>query len=305
MQQSALRYFLEVARTGSVSAAAERLRVAASAVSRQISKLEEELGAPLFERRARGMVPTHAGRLLASHAERAALESEQIVNEIRELSAAGRGLVRLGVTEGMAVSFIPEMIHAYRIAHPRVLFDLKVLPPAQVTTCVREGEVDIGITFSLSADAGVKVQWQRAVPAHAFAAPNHPLMRRERVTMAEVLAYPTASLDGAATIRRMLDHYCAAQGMELEPAINSTNVTSVIHFCRLGGAVMFSAYVSVLAAVRDGHLAAVPLVEGGILERSLQVQTMLGRRLPAATQGFLDLVIAELEALGPPPPARA
>jgi len=52
-----IRYFLEVARTGSVSQAAGQLHVAASAVSRQIAKLEDQLGCALFERRARGMVP--------------------------------------------------------------------------------------------------------------------------------------------------------------------------------------------------------------------------------------------------------
>ena len=61
VQSTALRYFLEVARCGSISEASMRLNVAASAVSRQISKLELALDASLFERRARGMVLSEAG----------------------------------------------------------------------------------------------------------------------------------------------------------------------------------------------------------------------------------------------------
>lgn len=56
-----MRHFLEVARSGSVSQAAARLFVASSAVSRQIAKLEDSLGTPLFERHARGMALTAAG----------------------------------------------------------------------------------------------------------------------------------------------------------------------------------------------------------------------------------------------------
>lgn len=60
MDQTALRYFLEVARSGSLSKASERLFVAVSALSRQIAKIEEQMGTPLFERRPRGMVLTEA-----------------------------------------------------------------------------------------------------------------------------------------------------------------------------------------------------------------------------------------------------
>ena len=66
----ALRYFVEVARTGSISDASARLHVAVSAISRQIAKLENETGAPLFERRPRGMALSEAGERLLAFAQR-------------------------------------------------------------------------------------------------------------------------------------------------------------------------------------------------------------------------------------------
>ncbi|PVE20885.1 LysR family transcriptional regulator [Microvirga sp. KLBC 81] len=295
MNQSALRYFLEVARTGSVNAAADRLRVAASAVSRQVAKLEDELGASLFERRSRGMVLTQAGRLLASYAQRTALESDQIVNEIRELSSAGRGLIRLGITEGLAVSFIPEMIHAFRLDRPHLLFNIKVFPPAGVVKAVQEGEVDVGVTFSVKPEGGVKIQWQQAMPSYAIASTNHPLIRRGRVEISELLKYPIAILDDAATIRQVLDMYCASKGVSLEPVATSTNIASLLTLCRLGAAVTFSAYISVRMAVRDGHVAIVPFNEARFLERNLQIQTMLGRTLTQTTMDFISFLVSELE----------
>jgi DNA-binding transcriptional LysR family regulator len=70
-----LRYFLEVARCGSIAGAAAAQHVAASAVSRQIAKLEDGLGIALFERQARGMELSEAGRQLAAYANAAALEA--------------------------------------------------------------------------------------------------------------------------------------------------------------------------------------------------------------------------------------
>lgn len=303
MQQPALRYFLEVARTGSVSVAAGRLRVAASAISRQVAKLEEEYEAPLFERRSRGMVLTHAGRLLASYAQRAALESDQIQKEIRELKSATRGLIRLGVTEGLAVSFVPEMIHAFRKERPHVLFDIKVIGPANVVANVQEGEVDIGITFSLSPEGGVCIQWQRAMPAYALASTNHPLIERGRVSIAELFEYPIAILDDAATIRRVFDIFCATKGISLEPVVSSTNVASLFTLCQLGDAITFSTYISARRAVCDGRLSIVPFEEASFLERNMQIQTMLGRTLPQTTQDFIGFLIAELERPGATQPS--
>ncbi len=295
MNQSALRYFLEVARTGSVNAAAERLRVAASAVSRQVAKLEDELGTFLFERRSRGMILTQAGRLLASYAQRTALESDQIVKEIKELSSAGRGLIRLGVTEGLAVSFIPEMIHLFRLERPHILFNLKVFSPAGVVKAVQEGDVDVGVTFSVTPEGGVKIQWQRAMPSYAIASIDHPLIRQGRVQISDLLKYPIGILDDAATIRRVLDMYCASKGIALEPIATSTNIASLLTLCRLGGTVTFSAYISVRMAVRDRHVAIVPFSESRFLERNLQIQTMLGRALTQTTSDFINFLISELE----------
>ena len=70
VQSAALKYFLEVARAGSIAEASQRLNIAPSAISRQISKLEAEIGVALFERRARGMNLSAAGELLAAHARR-------------------------------------------------------------------------------------------------------------------------------------------------------------------------------------------------------------------------------------------
>jgi DNA-binding transcriptional LysR family regulator len=86
LQETALRYFLEVVRTGSISEASTRLNVASSAISRQIAGLEEALGTPLFERRPRGMVASAAGEMLAAFAFRTALEADRLVQDIEKIA---------------------------------------------------------------------------------------------------------------------------------------------------------------------------------------------------------------------------
>lgn len=122
LQETALRYFLEVVRCGSISEASLKLNVAPSAISRQIARLESELDTLLFERRARGMVPSAAGELLAVHARHMQLESERVGSDILALRGLQRGKVRLASSEGFAVDFLPAAITAFRRRYSGIHF---------------------------------------------------------------------------------------------------------------------------------------------------------------------------------------
>ena len=134
-----LRYFLEVARSGSIAAAAGAQHVAASAVSRQIAKLEDELGIALFERQARGMALSDAGRQLAAYASAAALEAERVATEIRHRGEQGDVTVRLACTEGFAHRFLPQCMAEFKRLRPQARFHLRVERPEEVGRLLLEG----------------------------------------------------------------------------------------------------------------------------------------------------------------------
>ena len=110
----ALRYFMEVARCGSIREASLHLNVASSAISRQITALEVQLGSPLFERRSRGMALSTAGELFAVYARKIQLESDRIVGEIDALEGLQRGCVSIATTEGFAMDFLPYIIGRFQ-----------------------------------------------------------------------------------------------------------------------------------------------------------------------------------------------
>ena len=201
MQTHALRYFLEVARTGSLSRASERLHVAVSALSRQIAKLEEDLGTPLFERRPRGMVLSEAGALLADHARRVLLDTERVTSEIRGLTEAGRATIRVASAEGVARDFLPQVFARFREAYPGAHFLLDVVSPFVATERVRDGEADIAVCFSVAPEKGVQVVHTQPAPIFALMAEQHPLARRRDVALADLQPYPMALSNAGVTIR--------------------------------------------------------------------------------------------------------
>ena len=109
-----LRYVDEVARAGSIRKAAEQLHVTASAVNRRVMDLEEELGAPLFERRARGVRLTAAGELFVRYIREQSGDVERMKSQIEDLKGLRRGTVRIACSQALALDFLPREIAGYR-----------------------------------------------------------------------------------------------------------------------------------------------------------------------------------------------
>ncbi|SEP38259.1 LysR family transcriptional regulator [Pseudomonas sp. Snoq117.2] len=294
IQSTALRYFLEVVRCGSISEASQRLNVAASAVSRQIAKLERELETPLLERRARGVVPSAAGERLAVHARKAQLASEQVAAELRGLADLRRGQVRLATTEGFSLDFLPEVIVAFRQGYAGIHFSLEVCAPAAVTRQVQEGDADLGLTFSLRPEPDISVDATLSGAIEAVVAPEHPLAGRTALTLADLQPFPLALPMPDTTVRQLFDICCGVQGLSFEPVLVSNNMQALYRFAALGGGVALSSELSLRSRLREGQLVALPLLDEGLAARRIELQSMAGRELPPAVNAFRQALIAAL-----------
>lgn len=294
IQSTALRYFLEVVRCGSISEASQRLNVAASAVSRQIAKLERELQTPLLERRARGVVPSAAGERLAVHARKAQLASEQVAAELRGLADLRRGQVRLATTEGFSLDFLPEVIVAFRQGYAGIHFSLEVCAPAAVTRRVQEGDADLGLTFSLRPEPDISVDATLSGAIEAVVAPEHPLACRTGLTLADLQPFPLALPMPDTTVRQLFDICCGVQGLSFEPVLVSNNMQALYRFAALGGGVALSSELSLRSRLREGQLVALPLLDEGLAARRIELQSMAGRELPPAVNVFRQALIAAL-----------
>ncbi|MCJ2125338.1 LysR family transcriptional regulator [Methylobacterium sp. J-077] len=297
MQITGLRYFLAVARTGSIAAASAQLNVAASAISRQVANLEAELDCVLFERRPRGMVPSPAGELLAQHAHQMLIRSEQVVTEIRELKGLARGLIRVASSEGFALDIVPNAVASFHAAHPGLRFEVTVLPPAQVTQMVAAGEADLGITFALAPTTQVEVLYDGRVDMRALTAPDHPLARARVVQLADLPNYPVALPTRDTTLRQVFDAACLHEGIVVEPVLTANNLAALLPFVRNSRGLALMSALSVRTPVDLNALVSLPIRARASLARGIQVQAMRDRRLPRAVRGFLRQL---MDALPPP-----
>jgi DNA-binding transcriptional LysR family regulator len=290
IDQTALRYFLEVARSGSLSQASGRLFVAVSALSRQIAKLEEQMGTSLFERRPRGMVLTDAGRLLAGHAQRSQLEEDRVIDEIHDLSERGRVTLRIAASEGVAPDLLPQVCAHFLKTHPHARFLLDVSTPAMATQRVREGTHDIAVCFNMAPEKDVQVHYAQRAPVHALMRSGHPLAARACVALADLLPWPIVLHNESGTLRQLFDIACSLEGLVFEPVLVANIHSAAQSFVLQTDAITLAGYLTVRARLGPHGLAAIPITNPELHQRTLQIQTMAGRTLPQAAVAFVDLL---------------
>ncbi|WP_422845101.1 LysR family transcriptional regulator [Acidovorax sp. M2(2025)] len=298
LQDTTLRYFLEVAESGSLTEASARLHVAASALSRQIAGLEAQLGTPLFERHPRGMVLTAAGEILALHARRSALDAERALGEIGALQGLRAGQVRLATSDAFANELVPRLCVEFQRTHAGIQFSVISLPTAQVPDAVRSGAADIGLCFSRAPHQDIAVAYRQSAPVLALLPPGHRLARARQVTLAQMAAYPLALPPAETTVRQMIDIVCSRQGLQLAPVLISNHAKTVLNFVASGGGLSVASEIAARHLVAERALVARPISDPGMDLRDIEIQTLAGRSLPVAAQAFLELLREQLPARG-------
>lgn len=289
----ALRYFNEVARSGSIAAAPLRLHVAGSAVSRQIAALEYEIGARLFERQPRGMILTPAGERLANHVTLSLLEEERVVTEIRSKGERTVGTIRIATSQGLASNFVPEAARLYRQRFRDIRFTVRALSPPGIVASIKEGTADVGIAYALGVHPGISVKHRVVVPTCVILSSKHRLSRRKRLSLDEVKDLPVATSHDT-TVRDMINLRSAVVGVRFNVVFECDYSDGLFNYCSAGEAITFASRLSAANWIRRGELSAVPLVDARLYERNVEIQMMEGRTLPGYVEEWIEFLIKRL-----------
>ncbi|WP_277975440.1 LysR family transcriptional regulator [Pantoea endophytica] len=301
MLSSEIRYFLAVANTGSLSAASEQLFVAVSAISRQIQRLENQVGVPLFARHARGMVLNEAGEIFAHHVRKNLLDMEYALAEIKGLKAVRRTLIRVACTDGLAFTLLPRMIADFRNDNPGVLFDVKVASTQGVAEALRNGECDVALQFSLHAERGVEVMGSWPAPVLIVMHQTHPLATAPQVTLADLSHYPLALPQQNTTVRQLFELASHMNGSLVEPVMTCDTFSMLFQFLlRTPQAVTICSAFTVLQEAETHGLILRSVGIDQLSQRTLQLQMQSGRPRSAALNVFLTFLLQQLDALEEP-----
>lgn len=179
--------FLEVARRGSVSRAAEALFVTQPTLTARLHGLERELGAPLFVRTPHGMRLTDAGRAMVPYAERALRALVDGRDVLEQVKSASAGHLMIGAAPAVSTYILPELLEKFVKDHPRVEVSVRTGHSEDVVDLVLSDEVQIGLGRAIR-NPDLEMHQFHTEELVLVCAPAHPFTKRRSVAMEEVAA---------------------------------------------------------------------------------------------------------------------
>ncbi len=209
-------YFLTVVARGSLRAAAQDLGITQPALTKAIRRLEDSFGAPLFDRKARGVIPTVYGTALLRHARDVKAAMGAARDEVEALRAGSAGLVKIGAGPSWQDAVLPEAIAELRTTHPGMRVHVTGGGDDQLKEQLKSGALD----FVLAAVPETprlepELAWQPLLADEycVIADVGHPLRRRDMIRPEDLLDYPWILPPATTYMVGRLRHLLRAAGL--------------------------------------------------------------------------------------------
>ena len=260
MRLRQLQSFVAVCELGSITRAAEKLYIAQPALGVQIRGLEDEVGAQLLERSARGVVVTPAGRLALVWAQEILRSTASLKEELRELTTSLSGRLTLGLTPSVAALFAMPVLLAVQDALPKVQLQLVENVGHELTEWVLAGQVDLALVFdardAMPLGSSPILQDQLYfVSAFGAGAAN-----RDSIDFEEVLEQPLVLPAAVDSIRKIAESAARALNVPLPLKYEVRSPGVIVSLVRQGFANSIMPLPVIVDAVAQGQLSACRIV---------------------------------------------
>ncbi len=186
-----LRYFIVVATERSFTRAAQILHIAQPPLSKRIQELEEEIGVALFDREARPLALTPAGRLLYDQSIQVIQKLDQMSSTMKQFIGADRQRFVIGLVPSGFHAQLPAVIRHYRKLAPQIELSLSEMTSLEQVAALKEGRIDAGFGRFRIEDSSIQREVLREEPMLAALPAEHPLARDEgTLELADLAALP-------------------------------------------------------------------------------------------------------------------
>jgi len=287
-----LRAFIEVARLGNFSRAAEKVLRSQPAVSAQIRQLEQDYGQKLFDRSAKRVRLTPAGERLMDYAQRMIELRAESLQAVADFDGVPSGTLSIGANEGTFLYVLPKIFAKYHGKFPKVKISVYRSFTHKVTAKVEEGAVDVGVITMPVKSPSLEVVPLFRDRIVLMVGPASPLFKQKSVTLKQLAEQPLI-MPRTGSVRKLMEKHLRPYREDLNITMELTSVVMIKRFVTAGFGVSLICPVFARDNVRRGEVRLLPL-EGLDLWRELAVIYRKDRSLPLVASKFLELAREEL-----------
>ena len=271
MELRHLRYFVAVAEAGSLTVAAEKkLHTAQPSLSRQIRDLENEVGAQLLTRNARGIELTAAGKAFLDHARLALIQVDAAGEAARRAAKPSKPTFAIGFLTGQEIVWLPEVMRVLRDELPKI--DVTVSSQSSsrdLGDALMRGKLDVAFLRAEMKAADLIYKVVTKEPLVVILPSDHRLASREVIDPKEIAGERLLSVSAAPVLRAVIDDYLKRCGIDTKPELEADNLAMAMSLIASTRSVaLLPAYTqnflpwSVISRPLDGDVPTIDLVVG-------------------------------------------
>lgn len=215
MELRYFRYFTAVAEELSFTRAAERLHIASSPLSRHIARLEEELGARLFERTTRSVALTEAGQYLLQQVSELSIALERVATNTHRIHRGDGGSITVGYSGSAAYDVVPRIVRRFAGRHPHVTVDITgELGSRRQVEAIEDGSLMVGFVRDVELPAGIESARIHSEDLVLLLPDDHPLTRAAEVSVEDLRGESIISFHRTTKIAQAVEGTCRREGFE-------------------------------------------------------------------------------------------
>ena len=283
----ALKYLSEVSRFDSLRKAAAHLNVDVSAISRQLTQLEEELRAAVAIRNGQGVVLTQIGEeLVALYRQQKASEAAAL-SRIEALQSLKTGRVSLAVGEGFIADLISAPLQAFMTRYPGIQISVEMAGVNEATRLVKEDRVDLAVVYAPSPDAELYSHVITRQPLELIAPPQHALAQQLPLTIQQISEYPLALIDQQFGMGQLVSLVEELEHIRFEPQLRTNSVAVLKNFVLSGMGVTFMPRLTVQSEVEQEKIICIPVPHPVLTDASAHIVSHKGRELTVSSEALI------------------
>ncbi|GAC1446612.1 MAG: LysR family transcriptional regulator [Pyrinomonadaceae bacterium] len=289
MELTQLEFFLKVIEEGSFSKAADCVYRTQPAVSIAVKRLEEEVGAPLFDRSQKTPTLTEAGQIIYDHARQMLALREQARARVKELKTLQHGRVRIGANESTTLYLLPQIILAFRNKYPKIKVEISRHISANLPREILDRKIDFALTASEPNDRDLEAFPILKDELVLILSPKHPLVGREFLNVKDLgdesfVAHNVKSQSRLKVIETFAKHHTS-----LNITLELATIETIKRFVQLKIGLAFVPRMCVREELERGTLVTVP-VRGLTYTRTLWAAHRRQASHSHAVAAFLNII---------------
>ena len=285
------RIFYEVANSGNITHASQKLNISQPGISKAIKNLESQLGGELFVRTQKGVVLTEEGRVFYNHIKTAIDNINNAENEFSNLINLNTGSIRIGVSTTITEKYLLPYLKKFHELYPNITIHMYTDISNELLDKLKNGSIDLAIVHVIDKDYGYDIEINKIKKIHSCFVVNESYKEliENPISIKELINYPIILQIKGSNSRDYIEKIEVENGIIFNNNIESSSYTLISEFAKMGLGVGICTKEYIENDLNNKTLFEIKLKEK-LPERFIAIATLKNQMTSFSTKKLIEII---------------